>query len=471
MSARLPILRDLRSVGLELPQGQMSTAEASSMARDSQCNPPSPAGPEHVAPGRGRAQTEKPVKPSRPRVLYLVHRVPYPPNRGDRIRSFHLLRFLADLAEVHLAFLSEGRPDPETIKTLEGYCERVAAVPLGKRVRWIRAAWSWCLGRTITEGLFRSAKFRRTIRSWARQNRFDVVVAVCSSMVQYVDLAGPDGHALIIDLVDVDSQKWFDYAQHAGALKRRLFQIEGRRLRRLEASLPNRADAMIVTGPHEADLFRSFCPTDRVHVIPNGVDLDYFQADPSGPTTASQNCVFVGALDYRANLDGVTWFCHEIWPRVTRRHPRAEFRLVGSRPGKVARRLARLPGVELVGEVPDVRPYLREATMAVVPLRVARGIQNKVLEAMAMGKPVVATPQALEGIQALPEMHLALAATSDQWVRAVSRLLDDAYLGRQLGSAARAFVEQEFRWNDQLQPLAALPGFCQSLRQVAIESR
>ena len=407
------------------------------------------------------------MKASRPKILCLVHRVPYPPNRGDRIRSFHLLKFLAELAEVHLAFPSEGRPDPETVKALKCYCEQVAAVPLGRRTRWVNAAWSLCVGRTATEGLFRSRRLKRTVRSWVRKNHFDAVVVVCSSMVQYLDLSGSNGVPVIVDLVDVDSQKWLEYAEHSRGLKRKLFQLEGRRLRRLEASLPSRADAITLVGPQEAGVFRSFCPTDRVHVISNGVDLDFFQPDTGAGTPASKNCVFVGALNYGANLDGVAWFCREIWPRLRGRHPQAVFRLVGSKPGKAARRLGGLPGVDLIGEVPDVRPYLREAATVVVPLRVARGLQNKVLEAMAMGKPVVVTPQVLEGIGATPDVHLCQAATSDDWVRTIDRLLCDPELRGRLAGAAREFVKQEFHWKTQLQPLTGLPGLCQCFEPAA----
>jgi sugar transferase (PEP-CTERM/EpsH1 system associated) len=409
------------------------------------------------------------VNASRPKLLCLVHRVPYPPNRGDRIRSFHLLKFLADLAELHLAFLSEGPPDPETLKVLECYCERVAAVPLGRAARWLSAAWSLGVGRTATEGLFRSARLKRTVCRWARENRFHAVVAVCSSMVQYLDLAELNGVPVIIDLVDVDSEKWSEYARHSRGLRRRIFQLEGRRLRRLEASLPDRAEAITFVSPEEAELFRSFCPTDRVHAIPNGVDLDYFRPDAGSGAPVSPHCVFVGALDYQANLDGVAWFCREIWPAVRRRHPEATFRLVGSRPGFAARRLARTPGVELVGGVPDVRPYLGAAAVAVVPLRVARGLQNKVLEAMAMGKPVVATPQALEGVGATSGVHLCQAATPDQWVQALSDLLSDCDLRSRLGDAARVLVAERFEWEAQLQPLAALLGLSVSLHQAPCE--
>lgn len=401
----------------------------------------------------------------RPNILYLVHRVPYPPNRGDRIRSFHLLKFLAERADVSLAFLSETTPPRETMQALEGICRRVTAARLGPQTRWLRAAWSLGSGRTATEGLFRSRELRRTIHRWHQGTRFDAIVVFCSSMVQYLDQSELADVPTVVDLVDVDSQKWFDYARQSRGLKRRLFQLEGKRLRRLEVSLPDRVQAVTLVSPHEADLFRSFCPADRVYAICNGVNLDYFQPDAVSGMPSSDNCVFVGALDYNANLDGVTWLCREIWPAVRKGHPQAVFRLVGSNPGPAAARLGKLPGVELVGQVPDVRPYLSEATLAVMPLRVARGIQNKVLEAMAMAKPVVATPQSLEGIGVTPNVHVCRAATPHEWVRSISDLLADPDRCARLGRAARAFVEDQFQWKTQLAPLAALPGLSECLQQ------
>ena len=403
----------------------------------------------------------------RPKILCLVHRVPYPPNRGDRIRSYHLLRFLAARADVSLAFLAQDAMDRETAEALGGLCQRVAAVPWRRWSRWLRATGSMAAGRTATEGLFRSSELNHVVRTWSEQTRFDLAFIFCSSMVQYLDAPGLTDVPVVVDLVDVDSQKWLDYARHSRTPMRWLFQMEGNRLRRLEALLPDRVEAVTVVSLQEADLFQSFCPSDRVHPVLNGVDLDYFQPDTDCDGSSCEQCVFVGALDYRANLDGVTWFCHEVWHRVRQRHPQATFRLVGSNPGPAARKLARQPGVELVGQVPDVRPHLKDAALAVVPLQVARGIQNKVLEAMAMAKPVVVSPQALEGIDATPDVHLCRAATADEWARAIGTLLSDPERRSRLGGAAREFVEQRFQWKRRLQPLAALPGVRDCLRQQA----
>jgi polysaccharide biosynthesis protein PslH len=398
------------------------------------------------------------VTPSHPRILFLAHRVPYPPNRGDRIRSFHMLRFLAQRADVSLAYLAEEQSPSETQRALQCLCREVAGLQLGRYRRWLNAACSLAFGRTATEGLFQCSRLRRLLARWSKTTRFDGVVVFCSSMVQYLDVPGLAGVPALVDLVDVDSQKWLDYAEETSGVRRWLFQLEGKRLRRLEQSLPPKAKAIALVSDCEAELYRSFCPADSVHAISNGVDLDYFRPNADLNSASSQDCVFVGALDYRANVDGIHWFCNEIWPEVRRRRPEATFTVVGSRPSPLVLRLAKRPGVRLASNVPDVRPYLAEAAMVAVPLRIARGIQNKVLEALAMSKAVVATPEALEGIAVESGVHACQALTPHQWIESIVHLLEDPSARDRLGRAGRTFVETHYCWDRQLQPLAALLG-------------
>jgi sugar transferase (PEP-CTERM/EpsH1 system associated) len=206
----------------------------------------------------------------------------------------------------------------------------------------------------------------------------------------------------------------------------------------------------------EADLYRAFCAADCVYAIPNGVDLDHFRPMPSAAADESQQCVFVGALDYRANVDGITWYCTHVWPEVRRRRPQSGLLIIGSNPAPAVRRLADLPGVRLTGPVADVRPYLAEAAVAVAPLRIARGLQNKVLEALAMGKAVIATPQAREGLDVQSGHHLLEATTPLQWIQATLALLDAPHLRAALGRAGRGYVEQHHHWDVRLAPFAAL---------------
>lgn len=407
----------------------------------------------------------------RPQVLFLVHRVPYPPNRGDRIRSCQLLDFLAARAEVRLGFLCDEPPPESTLVALRQRCAELVAVVVPPRMRWLRAAWRLATGRSATEGLFEVPALRKTVHRWASQVRFDAVVVFCSSMVQYLDVPNLAGATVLVDMVDVDSQKWFDYAQQAHGLKRWLYQLEGERVRQLEASVAARANAVLLVSRPEVELFHRFCSARNVYPLGNGVDLDYFRPAAAADDGQSQRCVFTGALDYRANIDGVQWFCREVWPHVLRRAPEARFLLVGSRPTSAVRRLARLPGVVLVGEVPDVRPYVASAAVSVAPLRVARGIQNKVLEAAAMGKAVVASGPSLEGLELEAPAHVRRADSPEGWVEAIVELLADPQLRQALGAAARRRVEDRYRWAVQWQSLDRLLGLPQPATPMAVNDQ
>jgi sugar transferase (PEP-CTERM/EpsH1 system associated) len=395
-------------------------------------------------------------------VLFLAHRVPYPPDKGDRIRTFHLLRFLSQRARVHLACLADEPVADETLLALNRHCERVAIVPVGSWSRWFRAGFSLIRGGTASEGAFDIPELWTVLRRWASDTHFDISLASASSIASYLHLEELRDVPAVIDLIDVDSQKWFDYAASRRGPRAWLYRIEGSRLRRLEQTISAWARAITLVGEAEVAIYRQFCPGGPVHAITNGVDLGYFQPTPLvGPASCRSeepSCVFVGALDYLPNIEGSLWFCREVWPEVRRRRPEAKFYLVGRRPSPAVQRLAGLPGVELVGQVPDVRPYLAGATVTVVPLWIARGVQNKVLESLAMARPTIASPPVLAGLKAQPGVHLFQASSPEEWLRTILALFDDPALGRRLGEAGRRYVEEHHCWERCLQPFAPLLG-------------
>jgi sugar transferase (PEP-CTERM/EpsH1 system associated) len=391
----------------------------------------------------------------RPEILYIAHRVPYPPDKGDRIRTFHVLRSLSGRAAVHLACLADEEPDGSAVAELGRYCERVAVVRLGRLTRGGRALASLAMGRTATEGAFDAPGLRVLLQLWARETRFRAAMASSSGVAPYLRVGGLREVPAVVDLMDVDSQKWLDYAAATRGPRAWLYRVEGRRMRRLESSLSDSASALTLVTEAEAEIYRRFRPDGPVHAIPNGVDQAFFRPDPR---ETGSNCVFVGALDYRPNVDGACWFCREAWPKILGRSPGTRVSLVGRRPAPSVRDLTQLEGVEVVGQVPDVRPYLAEAAVAIAPLRIARGVQNKVLEALAMGKAVVASPQALEGLAVDPGIHLLVASTPEEWADAVTHLLGSPDARRRLGGAGRRYVEENHHWDRCLEPLAGLLG-------------
>jgi sugar transferase (PEP-CTERM/EpsH1 system associated) len=331
----------------------------------------------------------------------------------------------------------------------------VAVVPVGQWARGARALLSLARGGTATEGAFDAPGLRALVRRWAGEAQYCAALASASSLAPYLRLRELAGVPAAVDIMDVDSEKWFDYAATTRGPRAWLYRTEGRRLRRLERALPAWARAVTLVGEAEAGLYRRFCAPGEVRAVPNGVDLDYFRP---GPEACGPSCVFVGALDYLPNVDAAEWFCREVWPEVLRRRPRAKFLLVGRRPAPAVRRLAGRPGVEVVGQVPDVRPHVYRAAVTVVPLRIARGIQNKALESLAMGRATVVSPATLGGVRAEPGTHLLQASAPAEWVGALLRLFDDPGLRRRLGAAGRRYVQENHRWEHCLRPFAALLG-------------
>lgn len=392
------------------------------------------------------------TSPRRPLLLHLTHRLPYPPDKGDRIRTFHTLRLLARHARIHLASFTDEPVREESLNGLREYCEKIVVVPVGW-FRWARGVGSLVAGGSATTGLFRSPALRRLLKEWNSTDKYDIALASSSGMAPYLPAASP-GVRAVVDLVDVDSQKWFDYAAASRWPKSWLYRLEGRRLRLLEKNLPAHA-TVVLTTPAEVALFEGFAGPGTAVAAVNGVDLDFYKSAPASHEPA---CCFVGALDYRPNVEGIVWFCQAIWPKILERRGDARLYIVGRNPVTAVKELARVPGVEVAADVPDVRPWLNRAQVVVVPLRIARGVQNKVLEALAMARPVVASRTCLQGLAVEMGRDLLDATTPEHWRDRVLELLADAAARSRLGAAGRAFVEKHHEWESCLQPLLAACG-------------
>jgi sugar transferase (PEP-CTERM/EpsH1 system associated) len=388
------------------------------------------------------------------RVLFLTHRFPYPPNRGDRIRSYNLMRVLSESFDVTL-----GCPHDEPVTTAEHehvaeICENIVTFPVGPS-RWVRAGLSMLHHRSLTEGLFRSAKLQRSLLDLQREKPFDAVLVFCSSMFPYVDHDCFSECPVIVDLVDVDSEKWRQMAAENSAMKSWIYGYETERVRGLEQRLANRASAVILVSDNEADLFRTKVETSTPIVgVSNGVDTEFFHPSGSRPpqsdaVDATSRLVFTGVLDYPPNVEGLRWFCNDILP-VLRERTAVQLDIVGRRPNQSVNQLGELDNVNLVGEVPDVRPYLHNADISISPLKLARGIQNKVLEAMACGLPVVTTTESAEGINAREGTEFLIADTEEDWVNALCKLGADPVLRSTIGRAARDLVVRDYGWSPRM---------------------
>lgn len=392
------------------------------------------------------------MKPSR--LLLLCNRVPYPPDRGDRIRSYHLLRYLAARARVCLACPSQQTTPASTVDRLAGLTERMAIRQTGTLGRAARAAVTLLGGRSASEGFFAHPGVAASVSAWARDLRFDAVVCSSSAVTPYARLPELRRLPLIVDLVDVDSDKWRQCAAQGPFPRAWLHRWEASRVARLEHRLSQQAAEIIVVSQAERALYEKVAGSPRAVVAPNGVDAHYFQPEPSRGRPAATAC-FVGVLNYQPNVDAVRWFVEAVWPLVRSRTPSATLLVVGRNPDPAVRRLCGQPGVELHADVPDVRPFLSRSRVAIAPLRIARGLQNKVLEAMAMELPVVASRAALQGISAVPDRDLLQADAPHDWAAAMTRLFRDDDLAASLGRSARAFVLARHSWDACLAPLGA----------------
>lgn len=385
------------------------------------------------------------------RILYLCHRIPFPPDKGDKIRSYHEIAYLARRHEVDVFTLIDDPADLRHVDALRGlvrhlHVERLH--PLPARLVSLLAIFT---GRSLSERYFQRRPLRQAVSRAVATRAYELAIVYSSAMAPYLrGFTGP----VALDYVDVDSAKWQAYGEQAGRSPLGwLYRREGQRLRALEAEFAERAALTLVCSPREAQELRSFCAPRNLHTVGNGTDTDYF-APAAAPAPAAPYLVFTGAMDYRANVDAVVWFVDEVYPRVRAQCPEAGLRIVGSNPAPAVRRLAERPGVVVTGRVADIRPHLRGAALAVAPLRVARGIQNKVLEALACGIPVVATSAAAQGIEGEPP--LCVADEPAAFAAAVVRLLGDPLRRGELASAGRTFIVERYGWERQLERLSAL---------------
>jgi sugar transferase (PEP-CTERM/EpsH1 system associated) len=383
-------------------------------------------------------------------LLYITHRVPYPPDKGDRIRNWNVLNYLAHRTRVHLACLADEPVSDDTRGILGQVCARLMIVRSDRR-RWMRMVHSVLSGRTLSEGAFSSRLLRQTVRDWIRETDFNAVMVSASSLAPYAREIS--NLPAVVDLIDVDSEKWLSYAGASSYPMSIAYRFEANRLRNLERDLPTWCKAVLLVSEAETQLYKQFAGPGPVYTVTNGVDLEYFQPRdiPTEPA-----CTFVGALDYRPNVDGVRWFAESVWPELNRRRPHLRLRLVGRRPVAQVLALASIPGIEVIGQVPDVRPWLARSAVVIIPLRIARGVQNKVLESLAMAKAVVASPAANSGLKAVPGEHLLNANRPMEWSDSIEQLLDSGDLRTRLGLAGRQFVEAYHSWEKCLSPLDSI---------------
>lgn len=398
---------------------------------------------------------------SRPKLLYLVHRIPYPPNKGDKIRSFNLLRHLAERFEIHLGAFVDDAADLHHQAPLESFCRDIKLVPIKPVHAKLKSLRGLLSGKPLTLPYYAS----KAMTSWVNHKLADPdmerVLVFSSAMAQFVLHDTHASKRRVVDFVDVDSDKWRQYANTVTQPMRWLYRREAKQLLCFENRVAKAFDASVFVSAREAGLFRELAPraADKVHHANNGVDFDFFDPSvdlPNPYAEGSVNLVFTGAMDYWPNADAVTWFVHEILPQIQAQRSDVALTIVGANPSREVRALGERSGVTVTGRVEDIRPYVKYADVAVAPLRIARGVQNKVLESMALARPTVVTPAGLEGIDAVYGQEVSVAENADAFASAVLELLADPDRAMAMGRAGRERIEQDFHWTCHMDRISQL---------------
>lgn len=385
-------------------------------------------------------------------ILYLVHRFPYPPNKGDKVRSYHLLKHLTRHHRVFLGTFIDDPEDEVHVPVVRTLCADLQIERLIPRKARIASLNGLLAGEPLTLRYYRSPAIFDWVNRLCRANVIDAVVVFSAAMAQYVE----DFQRLptLIDFVDVDSAKWTQYAPRHRWPMSWLYRREGKLLLDYERRIAARSTRSFFVTENEAALFCDQAPECqlRVEAMCNGVDADYFSPAlerPSPYQTDELPVVFTGAMDYLPNIDAVTWFKDEVLPDVLKRWPNARFHIVGRSPTAAVLALAD-DHVAVSGTVPDVRPYLQHAAIVVAPLRIARGIQNKILEAMAMMRPVIASVECAAAVDAEKGTELLTAVRPSDYIAEMSRVIDAPEIAAAIAKAARLRVVERYSWDAHL---------------------
>lgn len=384
------------------------------------------------------------------KIFFACHRFPYPPNRGGKIRPFNMIRHLSQKHDVIVASVAHTQQELDEGAGLKEYCAEICVEVVPEKLRWLQAIRAVPTTTPSSVAYFSSSQLRQRIKQAAQRISFDAVMVHCAFAAQY-GLEVPARFRLM-DFGDLDSGKWLDYSKWRSFPQSWAYYLEGHKLRRYEKQIAAGFDYCTLTTQGELEEFKKL-NVDRPHnIIPNGVDGTYFH--PNGrPAQAKPVVIFLGRMDYYPNIDGVLYFTESVFPAIRAAVPNVEFRIIGSNPSPAVQRLGDVPGVVVTGHVPDVRPFLKDAVVSVAPLRMARGTQNKILESMAMGLPVVTTPDAAKGIQAIPGEHILVAADPDSFAGQVVEVLRNPELRLRFANDGRERVNSAHVWSRSMEVL------------------
>ena len=390
-------------------------------------------------------------------ILYLVHRFPFPPNKGDKIRSYNFLKCLVKKYNVYLGAFIDDPSDGKYIKNLNDLCVDTCFVTINPKWQKISSLKGFISKEALSIPYYRSEKLRDWVNQLFAGNKVDIAFAFSSPMAQYITSSMSPEIRKIMDFVDIDSVKWDQYASEKTWPISWIYKRESKLLLNYEENTAARFDKSIFVSNEEAELFKRLVPNciDKIDFVSNGVDVNYFSPDESYVSPFTKNnkiIVFTGAMDYWANVDAVKWFVNNVFPSIRDKLGDVEFYIVGANPATEVQLLAKVDGVVITNKVPDIRPYINFSHVVIAPLRIARGIQNKILEALSLGKIVVASPAAAEGLDVIPGKHIYVAKNSDEFFTNIMKILTTTDIDN-MGDTARKYICDNYAWSKKLEKL------------------
>ena len=390
------------------------------------------------------------------KILYICHRFPFPPKRGGKIRPFNMIQHLSARHEVTVCSLTRSDEEASEGRGIAPYCARFEMGRVFGPIQALRMLMRLPTPVPSSMGFFYSPELAGKIRHRLETEKFDLIFVHCSSVAQYVSHVR--GVPKILDFGDMDSQKWLEYVRFKPLLLKPGYWLEGRKLLREEHRLARAFEMCTATTRAEWETLEGYgtgVPTDW---FPNGVDAEYFS--PDGESYDADTISFIGRMDYYPNQECMFDFCARVWPLLRARREKLKLLIVGANPSQSVRALENLPGVTVTGSVPDVRPYVRRSAVMVAPLNIARGTQNKILEAMAMGVPVVSSVVAAGGVDAVPGEHLLTASTPSEYAEAILRVVGDPAERARLATAGRNRMLSHHTWPKSMQRLDSVIERC-----------
>jgi sugar transferase (PEP-CTERM/EpsH1 system associated) len=396
------------------------------------------------------------------KILFISHRVPFPPNKGEKIRTFHQLKHLKELGHhIHLFSPYEDKTELAHFNQLrETWCTSVEATPLKPKV--IRLLTGLVKGQPMSVANFYDKTLQQKFDQFLSGNTVDAIICSASSVAEYIfkstALPALDKKPLLImDFMDVDSDKWGQYQQSSSFPMSMVYAREQRLLAEYEKKIVKKFDASYLIAQAEVTLFnQSVMQSDKVHVMGNGLDTSVFYPSKVKQPNPAPVFLFTGVMDYKPNEDAVIWFVNTCWPSIITQHPNARFVIAGMNPSADINQLANDKSIEVTGFVDDILPYYHQADIFVAPFRLARGVQNKVLQAFACALPVISTPMGAEGILCQADQDILIASIPEEFIAQANQLIAQTELAKSIGQSALHIIKQHYSWQGQLQPLVNL---------------